>query len=122
MLAKVQVEAEVKLAQKTDVYTKTRLKTLAVFLVVNLRKTSIMEKLEFITKSEGGKVVLDIPAKLDGKKLKVVVTEDHDDLNDDELKRFHELSDEERLRILQQFAGSAKYPDFPINKYDVYDQ
>ncbi len=122
MLAKVKVEAEVKLAQKTDVYTKTRLKTLAVFLVVNLRKTSIMEKLEFITKSEGGKVVLDIPAKLDGKKLKVVVTEDHDDLNDDELKRFHELSGEERLRILQQFAGSAKYPDFPINKYDVYDQ
>ncbi len=81
-----------------------------------------MEKLEYITKSEGGKVVLDIPAQLEGKKLKVVVTEDYDDIKDDELKRFRELPVEDRLRILQQFAGSAKYPDFPINKYDVYYQ
>ncbi len=80
-----------------------------------------MEKLEYNTQSVDGKVVLDIPAQLEGKKLKVVVTED-DDIKDDELKEFHKLPVEERLRILQKFAGSAKYPDFPISKYDVYDQ
>lgn len=29
---------------------------------------------------------------------------------------------EERLAAIQSFLGKAKYPDFPIDKYDVYDQ
>lgn len=28
----------------------------------------------------------------------------------------------ERLRVLQKFAGTARYPDYPTSKYDVYDQ
>lgn len=26
------------------------------------------------------------------------------------------------LKILEQFEGTVKYPDFPIDKYDVYKQ
>jgi len=89
-----------------------------------------METFETIQKVVDGKILIDLPEEFNNKDEKVAIAaesefgdeEDHDDLNDDELKRFHELSGEERLRILQQFAGSAKYPDFPINKYDVYDQ
>ncbi len=28
----------------------------------------------------------------------------------------------ERLKALKKFAGTARYPDFPTSKYDVYEQ
>ncbi|MGI8635274.1 MAG: hypothetical protein ACR2KZ_07710 [Segetibacter sp.] len=42
--------------------------------------------------------------------------------NAEEVKKFNELPGEERLKILEQYKGTAKYPEFPFNKYDVYDQ
>lgn len=29
---------------------------------------------------------------------------------------------EERIAVIQSFSGKAKYPDFEVDKYDVYDQ
>lgn len=29
---------------------------------------------------------------------------------------------EERIAVIQSFLSKAKYPDFEVDKYDVYDQ
>lgn len=77
-----------------------------------------METLEFIKKAEGGKIIIDVPENLEGKELKVLVMEQ----NGNEIKKFRDLPVEERIKILKQFEGTAKYPDAETNKYDVYDQ
>lgn len=79
-----------------------------------------MQELEYIKKAEGGKIVIDIPEEFDGKELRVSISA-VTNLEDDE-KNWHLLPAEKKLQILQQFKGTAKYPDVPINKYDVYDQ
>lgn len=76
-----------------------------------------MEALHYALKAEGDKLIIDIPPELNGKYLNVIITED-----ENETKKFHELPVEERLKILQQYTGTAKYPNFPTDKYDVYDQ
>ncbi|HEX8461494.1 MAG TPA: hypothetical protein VF623_08690 [Segetibacter sp.] len=65
----------------------------------------------------GEQIVIDIPQDMQGKRLKVVVTE-----TEENVKKFHELPVKDRLKILQQFKGSAKFPEVQIDKYDVYDQ
>lgn len=76
-----------------------------------------MEALHYALKAEGDTITIEIPNELKGKYLKVVVTEDEKDT-----LKFHELPVEERLRILNQFNGTAKYPDLPTDQFDVYDQ
>lgn len=77
-----------------------------------------MRPLEYILNAEGGQIVIEMPGEMQGKKLKVVVMEEEEG----EVKKFHELPVKERLRILQQYKGTAKYPDVEINEYDVYEQ
>jgi len=79
-----------------------------------------METLEFIKKAEGGKIIIEVPENLEGKELKVLVMEKEPE--EGEIKKFSEMPVEERLKILKQFQGTAKYPNVEINKYDVYDQ
>jgi len=76
-----------------------------------------MEALHFALKAEGDKLIIDIPPELNGKFLKVVVTEDEKDK-----KKFHEMPVDEKIRVLKQYAGTAKFPEYPIDKFDVYDQ
>ncbi len=77
-----------------------------------------METLEFIKKAEGGKIIIEVPENLEGKGLKVLVMENEEE----KVKKFHEMPQEERLRILKQYAGTAKYPDADTDKYSVYEQ
>jgi len=78
-----------------------------------------METLEFIKKAEGGKIIIDVPEDLEGKEVKVQVTEynvfDHPE-------DWAKLPGAERVKILERFKGKAKYPDADTNKYDVYNQ
>lgn len=78
-----------------------------------------MEILEFVKKAEDGKIILDIPENLQGKELMIKVSEQ--DAND-EVKKFKDLPLEERLKVLKQYQGTAKYPNADVSKYDVYDQ
>jgi hypothetical protein len=78
-----------------------------------------METLEFIKKAEGGKIVIDVPENLEGKELKVLVMENFNEYKPEDWAKLPGI---ERLKILQQFKGAAKYPDTEINKYDVYEQ
>jgi len=77
-----------------------------------------METLEFIKKAEGGKIILDIPENLTGKELLIKVFEQ----KGEDTRKFSEMPVEERLEVLRQFQGTAKYPDADVSKYDVYEQ
>jgi hypothetical protein len=77
-----------------------------------------MEALEFLTRPVNGRITIEVPSSLDGIDVKVLVVE-HEMPG---AKKFTDLPKEERFQYLQNFKGTATYPDFPTNKYDVYDQ
>ena len=77
-----------------------------------------MKQMEYYVNGKEEQIVIDVPKELRGKLLKVVVMENEEE----NLRKFSEMPVEERLRVLEEFKGSAKYPDVQINKYDVYDQ
>ncbi len=79
-----------------------------------------MKTFEFIMKAEGGKIIIDMPKELEGKELKIEISEINQPVDD--FRTFAEMPVEERLKILKQFQGTAKYHDTDISKYDVYDQ
>ena len=79
-----------------------------------------MEALEFIKKVEDGKILIELPAELEGKNLRVKIEEDIS--IEPPPEKWATLPPRERLKILQRFKGTAKYPDADTNKYDVYEQ
>jgi len=78
-----------------------------------------MEVFEFIKKAEGGKIIIDVPENLEGKEVKVRLTEYN---VSDHPEDWANLPGTERVKILEQFAGKDKFPDAKVDKYDVYDQ
>ena len=77
-----------------------------------------MKSFEYHLEADKGQLLIDVPEEMIGKKLKVLLMEDEEGY----VKRFDEMPVEERLKVLEQYKGIVKYPDFPIDKYDVYDQ
>lgn len=79
-----------------------------------------MQHLEYTKKAEGGRIVIDVPEEFEGKELRISISV-LKNLEESE-ENWHLLPGKKRLEILEQFKGTAKYPDFPISKYDVYEQ
>ena len=77
-----------------------------------------MGVLEFIKKAEGGRIIIDVPAELDGKEIVVQLREKDESRN----TLFKRMNAEERLNYVNQFCGTAKYPENKVDKFDVYDQ
>jgi hypothetical protein len=77
-----------------------------------------MKSIEYVLHVDEGPIVIDIPNEMKGKKLKISLTEDFPGA----VVKFSELPLEERLTVLEQYKGKAKFPNFPIDKYDVYEQ
>jgi hypothetical protein len=73
-----------------------------------------METLRITKRAENGKIEIEVPESLNSKELQITVSEVNEDI-----KKFRDLPAEERLKILQQYKGTAKYPDAETNKYDV---
>jgi hypothetical protein len=74
-----------------------------------------METLEFIKKVEDGKLVIDVPAYMNNKDVKVTISAD---VEEDWTK----FPVNKKLEILQMFAGSDRYRNSKTEDYDVYDQ
>ena len=68
-------------------------------------------------RSEKGKLVIGIPKEFDEKILEVIIINDENR----EVLNVTDSKDERKERLMK-IIGSAKHPDFPVNKYDVYDQ
>ena len=79
-----------------------------------------MENLVILTKVEGGKLVVEVPAEYEGVEVQVSVMP-VEVINQDK-RKFKEMPKEERMKLLHRYKGSARYPDADTNKYDVYEQ
>lgn len=79
-----------------------------------------MQELEYLKKAEGGKIVIDVPKEFEGKELRICISAP--DSFEESEENWHLLPGKKKLEILQQFKGTAKFPDVEINKYDVYEQ
>lgn len=84
-----------------------------------------MEALKLKGIAHEGRLTIEVPKEFDEKELEVIVLFPEEQglkTRDTPVKKFHEMPVDERLKILEQYKGSARFPDFPISKYDVYDQ
>ena len=77
-----------------------------------------MDAIKLIGTSHKGKLTVSVPAEFDEKELELMIISSKEKKMDDE-----EIREEKRKRkALLSVIGTAKHPDFPMTKYDVYDQ
>ncbi|MEO8819916.1 MAG: hypothetical protein ABI267_10050 [Ginsengibacter sp.] len=78
-----------------------------------------MEAIKLIGTSHKGKLTVAVPSEYDEKELEIMIISSKEKKKDNNKK----LAEEKRRRkALLSILGAAKYPDFPMTKYDVYDQ
>lgn len=63
---------------------------------------------------------MSVPKEFDEKELEIILLsiENEADLNENAAVQNHE----EKVKRLMNIVGAAQFPDFPITKYDVYEQ
>ncbi len=79
-----------------------------------------MQAIKIKAKSHGRTLTLQVPQQFDNKELEVLVYINDNDANDS--AALESLTNKNRLKEMMSIVGSAKYPDFHIEKYDTYDQ
>jgi hypothetical protein len=77
-----------------------------------------MEAIKLIGTSHNGKLTVSVPEEYDNKELEIMIVsskeKEEDQSEPGKIKR--------NIKELLSIVGAARYPDFPITKYDVYDQ
>lgn len=76
-----------------------------------------MEALKIKGVAHKGILSVTVPTEFNEKELDVTIFPVPKKTNDLEQK-----AHEEKVKRLLSIVGTAKYPNFPINKYDAYDQ
>jgi hypothetical protein len=81
-------------------------------------KTFFMDAIKLFGTSENGKLTVDVPEEFNDKELEIMI------VSAKEKKEEEENAEPKKRNIeqLMKIVGAAKHPDFPITKYDVYDQ
>lgn len=77
-----------------------------------------MEAIKLIGTSHDGKLTVAVPEEFDEKELEIMIISSKEKKSDTQEIQEKKKKIEELLSIV----GTAKYPDFPMTKYDVYDQ
>ncbi|HUZ60297.1 MAG TPA: hypothetical protein VMU83_16115 [Hanamia sp.] len=79
-----------------------------------------MEAIKLTGTSHNGKLTVSVPEEYDNKELELMI------ISSTEMKSEKEgakkIKNNERAEKFMRLVGSAKHPDFPKTKYDVYDQ
>ena len=77
-----------------------------------------MEVIKLIGTSHDGKLTVAVAEEFDEKELEIMI------ISSKEKKRDTQeiLEKKRKIEELLSIIGTAKYPDFPMTKYDVYDQ
>ncbi len=75
-----------------------------------------MEALRLTAKASEGKLTVAVPDSFNEQEVEVIVLMQPKDA----AQQSAELDELHRRRM--ELFGKAKYPDFPITKYDVYNQ
>jgi hypothetical protein len=77
-----------------------------------------MEAIKLIGTSHNGILTVAVPEEFDEKELEVMIIS-----SKEKEKGTIEIREKERkIKELLSIVGTAKHPDFPMTKYDVYDQ
>ena len=76
-----------------------------------------MEALRTKGVADKGILTVPVPKEFEDKELDVIILT-HPEVQKNDEDRDHK----EKVKRLLAIVGAAKYPDFPITKYDVYDQ
>jgi len=78
-----------------------------------------MEAIKLIGTSENGILTVAVPDEFNDKELEIMIVaaKDKDKKDIEKIK-----NNKERIQKFKNLVGSAKHPDFPMTKYDVYDQ
>jgi hypothetical protein len=80
-----------------------------------------MEAFKTKGSAKGGILCIAVPKEFEEKELEVIVlstNEETDQVIQEEKNKQHKA----KVERLTSIVGSARYPDFPITKFDVYDQ
>ncbi len=75
-----------------------------------------MEAIKLIGTSHNGKLTVAVPEEFDEKELEIMIISSKDKKNAEKIKN------NKRSEKFMRLIGSAKHPEFPMTKYDVYDQ
>jgi hypothetical protein len=77
-----------------------------------------MDPIKLIGTSHGGKLTVDVPEELDDKEIEIMIIS-----SKEKNKNRENIEPKQRnIEQLMKIVGAAKHPEFPISKYDVYDQ
>lgn len=79
-------------------------------------KIIFMRAIRTIQKTTTGELTIAIPEAYIGRELEIII------LLPEQVSDNQVAAEPERYLVAQQFKGKAKNPDFPTNKYDVYEQ
>jgi hypothetical protein len=77
-----------------------------------------METIKLTGISHDGKLTVCVPKEYDEKELEIMIVSSKD------IEKKKTAIEEKKIKIKKflSLIGTAKYPDFPMTKYDVYDQ
>ncbi len=78
-----------------------------------------MDAIKLIGTAHAGKLTVDVPEELNDKEIEIMIISSKEKNKDDEDP---EPKTKRNIEELMKIVGAAKHPDFPITKYDVYDQ
>ncbi len=83
-----------------------------------------MEAIKTKAIAHKGVLTIPVPKEFEEKELDVIILSSSEDNkeNNVEMEEKRKKQHEEKVRTLMSIVGTAKFPDFPITKYDVYDQ
>ncbi len=77
-----------------------------------------MQAIRTIQKPTTGALTIQIPEEFINQELEIIILLPQQVSDNQNQVAEHT----ERYLIAQQFKGNALYPDYPTNKYDVYEQ
>lgn len=77
-----------------------------------------MDAMKLIGTSHDGKLTVNVPDEYDNKELEIMIVSSKEKEKE---QRENQIVDERKEKFMKIF-GSAKHPDFPMTKYDTYDQ
>jgi len=77
-----------------------------------------MEAIKLTGTSHHGKLTVSVPEEYDNKELELIIISSKEKKGkEDEM-----IGKKRNIKQLMSIVGAAKHPDFPMTKYDVYDQ
>ena len=77
-----------------------------------------MEAIKLTGTAHNGKLIVDVPKEFDEKELEIMIISSKVTGEQEEKK----IPADDRAEKFMKLIGSAKHPEFPMTKYDVYDQ